>query len=223
MDKPPITTTTRVAEATNICMHQIQHQVLVADHQSNVHQVVPATQTAHTILNQAIQTQATSQYFAQLARPVCMTTATTPVLPFDGTITDASAIQIGLAQQTIVQQQAGQSHQQVQQVVTTDIQTLSNMMNEKVAIYRHPLFPLLRIMFEKCEIATNSIDSVHAITFDNEIKSFITQMAKENKPFFTDDAEVDGLVSITTLFDSNADINVDFHNFNVLIIFYDDF
>ena len=85
---------------------------------------------------------------------------------------------------------------------TTDISALESTslgsfvnVNEKVAIYRHPLFPLLRVLFEKCEIATNSIENVNAMNFQEEIKHSITQMAKENKPFFTDDVEVDTLVS----------------------------
>ncbi|XP_047130546.1 homeobox protein PKNOX2 isoform X2 [Hydra vulgaris] len=79
-----------------------------------------------------------------------------------------------------------------QLVAVTDV---CNLVNEKIAIYRHPLFPLLRILFEKCELATNSIENIDSVTiFDYQIKTFITQMAKENKPFFTDDAEVDGLM-----------------------------
>ena len=95
-----------------------------------------------------------------------------PLLQFDGSLSETQMIGVQL----------------------NDIQTLGNIINEKVAIYRHPLFPLLRILFEKCEIATNSVETVNSLTFDHEIKSFITQMAKENKPFFTEDAEVDGLV-----------------------------
>lgn len=82
-------------------------------------------------------------------------------------------------------------------VQPNDIQNLTGaMIDEKVAIYRHPLFPLLRILFEKTELATNSIESTNSTKFDQEIKTFITRMARENKPFFTEDAEVDGLVIV---------------------------
>ena len=67
--------------------------------------------------------------------------------------------------------------------------------NEKLSIYRHPLFPLLAMLFEKCEVATNSVDIVNSQAFDQDIKATIVQQAKEGKPFFTEDAEVDGLVS----------------------------
>lgn len=84
-------------------------------------------------------------------------------------------------------------------IQTTEIPNITTLGNisasEKVAIYRHPLFPLLRVLFEKCEIATNSIEHVSSLNFDQEIKVFITQMAKENKPFFTEDPEVDTLVN----------------------------
>ena len=66
--------------------------------------------------------------------------------------------------------------------------------NEKIAIYQHPLFPLLRVMFEKCEAATKSIDQADTLIFENEIKTYVSEMTKGNKPFFTDDAEVDSLV-----------------------------
>jgi len=68
--------------------------------------------------------------------------------------------------------------------------------NEKIAIYQHPLFPLLRALFEKCEAVTISIDHANSLNFENEIKNFISQMAKENKPYFTDNPEVDTLVCI---------------------------
>lgn len=66
--------------------------------------------------------------------------------------------------------------------------------NEKIAIYQHPLFPLLQVLFEKCESATKSIDQADTLIFENEIKTYISEMTKGNKPFFTDDAEVDSLV-----------------------------
>ena len=61
---------------------------------------------------------------------------------------------------------------------TTDISAIQALgpivnMNEKVAIYRHPLFPLLRVLFEKCELATNSIENVSTINFQEEIKNIL--------------------------------------------------
>ncbi len=80
-------------------------------------------------------------------------------------------------------------------VQPNDVQQIGVLENEKLLVYRHPLFPLLGTIFEKCEVATNSLDSVNSQTFDQEIKSFIMQQAKEGKPFFTDDADTDQLVS----------------------------
>lgn len=78
--------------------------------------------------------------------------------------------------------------------VQPDVQQLGVLENEKLLVYRHPLFRLLSTIFEKCEVATNSLDSVNSQTFDQEIKSFIMQQAKEGKPFFTDDADTDQLM-----------------------------
>ena len=79
-------------------------------------------------------------------------------------------------------------------VQAADMQQLGVMESQKILVYRHPLFPLLAKIFEKCEFATNSLDAVNSQAFDQEIKAFITQEAKEGKPFFTDDADTDQLV-----------------------------
>ena len=81
-------------------------------------------------------------------------------------------------------------------VQATDMQQIGVIENQKILVYRHPLFPLLAKIFEKCELSTNSLDAVNSQAFDQEIKAFITQEAKEGKPFFTDDADTDQLVCI---------------------------
>lgn len=67
--------------------------------------------------------------------------------------------------------------------------------SEKNAIYRHPLFPLLAMLLEKCEIATQTSECPTSVTFDNDIKNYIIQHNRDGKPFFTDDQELDSLVS----------------------------
>lgn len=79
-------------------------------------------------------------------------------------------------------------------VQAADMQQIGVLENQKVLVYRHPLFPLLAKIFEKCEFATSSLDAVNSQAFDQEIKAFITQEAKEGKPFFTEDADTDQLV-----------------------------
>ena len=75
-----------------------------------------------------------------------------------------------------------------------DIQQINNMEAEKHAIYRHPLFPLLGLLFEKCEQTTATSECPPCSTFDNEIKDFIIQHNREGKPFFTEDADLNTLV-----------------------------
>ena len=79
-------------------------------------------------------------------------------------------------------------------IQATDVQQIGLLENQKLLVYRHPLFPLLGKIFEECELATNSLDAVNSQAFDQEIKTFITLQAKEGKPFFTDDADTDQLV-----------------------------
>ncbi|XP_031568875.1 homeobox protein PKNOX2-like isoform X2 [Actinia tenebrosa] len=66
--------------------------------------------------------------------------------------------------------------------------------SEKNAIYRHPLFPLLAMLLEKCEIATQTSECPTSVTFDNDIKNYIIQHNRDGKPFFTDDQELDNLI-----------------------------
>jgi len=63
--------------------------------------------------------------------------------------------------------------------------------------YRHPLFPLLTCLFEKCEKATVLAAGmgISSESFDEDILSFVRQQEQSGKPFFVDNPEVDGLVS----------------------------
>ncbi|XP_032236081.1 homeobox protein PKNOX1 [Nematostella vectensis] len=71
---------------------------------------------------------------------------------------------------------------------------VQSMENEKVAIYRHPLFPLLAMLLEKCEHATQTSDCPTSDAFDNDIKNFMMQHNREGKPCFSGDQELDNLI-----------------------------
>lgn len=85
-------------------------------------------------------------------------------------------------------------------VQAVDIQQITNLEAEKQAIYRHPLLPLLAKLFEKCEQSTQTCELTPANAFDNEIKNGILQMNREGKSFYTEDRDLDNLVSIVFLF-----------------------
>ena len=61
---------------------------------------------------------------------------------------------------------------------------------------RHPLFPLLTSLFEKCEKATLLVSGagVSSESFDEDILAFVHEQEQSGKPFFVDNPEVDGLV-----------------------------
>lgn len=61
---------------------------------------------------------------------------------------------------------------------------------------RHPLFPLLALLFEKCEQSTMSADCITSASFDVDIENFVRCQEKEGKPFFSDDPELDNLVRV---------------------------
>ena len=64
-----------------------------------------------------------------------------------------------------------------------------------VFLLRHPLFPLLALLFEKCEQATQGSECITSASFDVDIENFVHQQEREHKPFFSEDPELDNLVS----------------------------
>lgn len=60
--------------------------------------------------------------------------------------------------------------------------------------HRHPLFPLLALLFEKCEQATQGSECITSASFDVDIENFVHQQEQERKPFFSEDPELDNLV-----------------------------
>uniref|UniRef100_A0A8D8ZM40 Homeobox protein PKNOX2 n=2 Tax=Cacopsylla melanoneura TaxID=428564 RepID=A0A8D8ZM40_9HEMI len=65
---------------------------------------------------------------------------------------------------------------------------------DKRAVYKHPLFPLLALLFERCEQATQSAESPSADSFNIDIQAFVQHQERDQKPFLINDAEVDGLM-----------------------------
>ncbi|XP_073441031.1 homeobox protein PKNOX2 isoform X2 [Dendrobates tinctorius] len=66
--------------------------------------------------------------------------------------------------------------------------------SDKRAVYRHPLFPLLTLLFEKCEQATQGSECITSASFDVDIENFVHQQEQEHKPFFSEDPELDNLM-----------------------------
>ncbi|XP_072115900.1 homeobox protein PKNOX1.1 isoform X2 [Mobula birostris] len=70
----------------------------------------------------------------------------------------------------------------------------TSMDADKGAIYRHPLFPLLALLFEKCEQSTQGSECITSASFDVDIENFVRKQEKEGKPFFSEDPEIDNLM-----------------------------
>eukprot|EP00058_Branchiostoma_floridae_P024593 XP_002610083.1 hypothetical protein BRAFLDRAFT_89885 [Branchiostoma floridae] len=71
--------------------------------------------------------------------------------------------------------------------------TQVNLDGDKRAVYRHPLFPLLALLFEKCEQATQTTECPSSASFDVDIEAFVRHQEADRKPFFSDDPELDSL------------------------------
>lgn len=65
---------------------------------------------------------------------------------------------------------------------------------DKRAVYKHPLFPLLALLFERCEQATQSSDNSTSENFNMDIQAFVQHQERDRKPFLINDPEIDGLM-----------------------------
>lgn len=63
-------------------------------------------------------------------------------------------------------------------------------------MFRHPLFPLLALLLEKCEEATRGEVDTRVVLqgLENDVRAFVQHERDGNKTLMTDNAEVDGLV-----------------------------
>lgn len=66
--------------------------------------------------------------------------------------------------------------------------------------FRHPLFPLLALLFERCEQATQSATISNSESFNMDIQAFVQHQERDRKPFLINDTEIDGLVSLLYIF-----------------------
>lgn len=73
---------------------------------------------------------------------------------------------------------------------------------DKKSLAEHPLFPLVALLLEKCEMATASLgvpgEPSFSSTLPTEVEQFVGRLHAEGKPMLSDDQEVDALI-ITTI------------------------
>ena len=67
-------------------------------------------------------------------------------------------------------------------------------LHERLLYFRHPLFPLMALMFERCEQASATPDTSGMDNFDSDIQAFIRHQEKENKSLLVDDDQLNNLV-----------------------------
>lgn len=61
---------------------------------------------------------------------------------------------------------------------------------------RHPLFPLLALLLERCEQATGGTEASGGCdAFAADLRAFVQHQQRDRKPFLVDDPEIDGLVN----------------------------
>lgn len=80
----------------------------------------------------------------------------------------------------------------------------AHVKRDKDAVYSHPLFPLLALVFEKCELATctprqrndNQDDICSSNSFNEDIQAFAKQF-RDDKLFFTSNTELDRLMVLS--------------------------
>ncbi|XP_041971221.1 homeobox protein PKNOX1-like [Aricia agestis] len=65
---------------------------------------------------------------------------------------------------------------------------------DKRAVYKHPLFPLLALLLERCEQATAGAEAPAAEAFGADLQAFVQHQRRDRRPFLVDDPEIDGLM-----------------------------
>ncbi|XP_053621840.1 homeobox protein PKNOX2-like [Plodia interpunctella] len=65
---------------------------------------------------------------------------------------------------------------------------------DKRAVYKHPLFPLLALLLERCEQATAGAEPPAADAFGADLQAFVLHQRRDRRPFLVDDPEIDGLM-----------------------------
>lgn len=65
---------------------------------------------------------------------------------------------------------------------------------DKHAVYEHPLFPLLALLLEKCELATHSGDFICGESLVSDVQTFLRHQQRDCKPFLSSQPEIDELM-----------------------------
>jgi len=66
--------------------------------------------------------------------------------------------------------------------------------SDKRQIYKHPLFPLLALLFEKCELATQSAECPSSEGFNVDIQAFVQHQQQDKRPLLSDNEEANELM-----------------------------
>ena len=66
---------------------------------------------------------------------------------------------------------------------------------DKRTIYQHPLFPLLLMLFDKCELATQTTECPSSRSIDSDIRLFLAYMQTTGQSLLAESDDVDSLVS----------------------------
>ena len=88
----------------------------------------------------------------------------------------------------------------------TDIQVGSHhhKVLSDITSYRHPLFPLLALLFEKCELATQSAECPSSDSFNVDIQAFVQHQQQEKRPLLAESEEANELVSSNRSYSASA-------------------
>ena len=65
---------------------------------------------------------------------------------------------------------------------------------------RHPLFPLMALVFEKCERASSWLDGPTERECDGDIRAFVHLGQQSQQAFHTDNTELDAVVNASYYF-----------------------
>jgi len=76
----------------------------------------------------------------------------------------------------------------------TDPRDQAQFEADKRQIYKHPLFPLLALLFEKCELATQSAECPSSEGFNVDIQAFVQHQQQDKRPLLSESEEANELM-----------------------------
>lgn len=113
----------------------------------------------------------------------------TPTVTLQSVAQDGSVVRLSESVQLVQPMFTPSTVQSIQPLLSDP-----NLDRDKNAIYNHPLFPLMALLFEKCEQASNVSEVASPDSINEDVQVFLMHKQKDNTGLLSGNADVDNLM-----------------------------